>query len=130
MVAWDWGNVGTYFKGDFRNFFGNDENVLSLDCGNGYMSIHSCQNSLNHTLKMGVFIVHKLYPCKFYLKKLSCRKDFIKGKVHKILSEKFTKQYLQYIYFHVCCMHKEEIKRKYTKITTVVITEWWKLWVI
>lgn len=33
----------------------SDEYVLYLDWGSGYMSVYICQNSSNHTLKMGTF---------------------------------------------------------------------------
>lgn len=38
-----------------------DGNVLYLDCGLGYMYVYICQNFLAFTLKMGAFIVYKLY---------------------------------------------------------------------
>lgn len=129
VVAWAWGECGDWLQRQYSGTFRNDEDVLNLDCGYSYVSARSCPNASNHTLKMGAFIICKLYLNTF-LKNSSVEKIFIKNNVPKILSEKVTKWYLQYIYFHVCYMHREEIRRKYTKITIVVIVGWWELWVI
>ena len=50
------------------NRFGDDEIVLQLNCGDGYMNAHICQNSSNYSTKM-----YDFYFCKLYSKKADKR---------------------------------------------------------
>ena len=48
-------------KGAWRNFLGNGK-VLHHDCGAGYTTVYTCQNSPNPTyIKLEKFTVYKLY---------------------------------------------------------------------
>ena len=53
-VAWDWRWEGLSVRGLGERFW-RDEYVPYLDWGSGYMSVCSCQNSSNYTIKMGTF---------------------------------------------------------------------------
>lgn len=57
--------MGSHQQRGTRNSLG-DENVLYHDCGGGYVGIYIYQNSLNCTLKMGIF-----YFMYIYLNKVS-----------------------------------------------------------
>lgn len=52
-----WGLTAEVNKGTF----GDDGNILYLDYGERDMDIYICQKSSDCTLKMGAFVVCKLY---------------------------------------------------------------------
>ena len=55
MIIFIWNSCGCL------GIFWNDESVLYLNCGGGYISIYICKNPRNDALKMGEFIESKLY---------------------------------------------------------------------
>lgn len=65
IVAGHWwgGLTGERLKVTFRG------DILYLDCGDDYTHVHICQNSSDHTLKVGA-----IYSMKLYLNILEIKK--------------------------------------------------------
>ena len=57
------GLTGKRLKETFR------DDVLCLDCSDDYTDVHICQNSSDHTLKVGAIYRMKLYRNIFEIKK-------------------------------------------------------------